>query len=60
MKKTLFIITLLFLLLSGVFVFITPKMHKNFQFSLIEKIIKINPDKSSTTIIKTTNYKGAE
>ena len=31
-----------------------PKMHKEFSFNVIEKILKINADGSSTIIEKTT------
>lgn len=32
----------------------TPEMHKKFEFALTEKIIKINPDGSTSVINKTT------
>ena len=43
--------------ISGVLMVISPSMHKPFQFSVVEYIIKINSDNSTTTIKKVTDYK---
>ncbi len=55
-KNTLITIILAILALSFVIVFFAPKMHKPFQISIIEYIIKINSDNSMTTTKKTTDY----
>ena len=40
-------------LVTAGFIFIQPKMHKEFNFNVIQKMIKFNND-GSTSIIETT------
>lgn len=51
------LLSLIALSLSIVIIVIKPQMHKEFNLNVIEKIIKINPD-GSTTIIKKTTTRG--
>lgn len=48
---TLFI--LIALSITVVIIFVQPKMHKEFNFNIIERMIKFNDD-GSTSIIETT------
>ena len=49
--RTLFI--LIALSITVVIIFVQPKMHKEFNFNIIERMIKFNDD-GSTSIIETT------
>ncbi len=59
MKNTTVLIILISFLcvISGVLIFISPEMHKPFQFSVVEYIVKFNSDNSMTTTKKVTDYK---
>ena len=48
------IIFIIFILaISATAIIMNPKMHKEFNFNIIEQVIKINPD-GTTSIIETT------
>lgn len=45
------------ILLTVAVVVVQPKMHKEFNFNIIEKILKINSDGTTSIIEKTTTTK---
>ena len=49
---TIFVI--LAIVITATIVVIQPKMHKEFNFNVIEKVLKINQDGSATMIQTTT------
>lgn len=59
--KNIKVMLILFVIFAGILSLIClinpPKMHKPLQISIIDYLIKINPDKSTTTIKKVTDYK---
>ncbi len=59
--KIYFIILSIFIVVSAIVLcFIKPKMHKPFQMNIIEYIMKINSDGTTTTTkqVTTTTLKG--
>lgn len=47
------IIIIIAVLVTVTIIFIQPKMHKEFNFNIIERVLKINSD-GTTSIIETT------
>ena len=47
------ILIIIAILVSLILLFVQPKMHKAFNFNIIERVIKFNSD-GSTSIIETT------
>ena len=57
MKKLSIFIIIIIIILNIFLIAIKPKMHKEFSFQVIEKIIKFNADGSQTLIQTTTERK---